>query len=78
MERTIAPGFAMLSDDDVQTKTGRDWPSWFEEIDGWDGPYFDHTELVFWLTEEFGLSNWWASAVAERYEVARGLRRKSA
>ena len=75
---TIDSGFEALTDEDVVAKTHRDWAAWFEEIDGVNEPGLDHSERVSWLVEEHSLSNWWATAIAQRYEVARGLRNRSA
>lgn len=72
MQQAVVPGHSAVSDADVTKKTGRSWDRWFVTIDSWLEPGHLHQDVVFHLAEEYGLSHWWAEAIATRYDAARG------
>ncbi len=74
MQQAVVPGYSAVSDADVTKKTGRSWERWYATIDRWIEPGHLHYDVVFYLAEEFGLSHFWAEAIATRYDHARGRR----
>ena len=47
---------------------------WFTLLDDWGAPSRPYREIADWLTNEQGLSAWWAQKIIVEYEQARGLR----
>ncbi len=62
------------SDSSAVRATGRDYASWFELIDDWDGTNHSHTEIARWLVTEHGVDGWWSQSITVGYERARGMR----
>lgn len=63
-----------ISDERILEKTGRRSAEWYALLDAWDGPSKGHTAMARYLSEEHGVSGWWAQTVTNRYEWERGLR----
>lgn len=63
-----------ISDEAVRERTGRDRREWFAVLDGWGAPGRTHGDIVAWLIEEHGISNWWAQSMTVEYERAHGMR----
>lgn len=54
--------------------TGRDLREWFHRLES--GPAFSRCqERAYWLADEHGLTDGYASAIVHEYEVQRRLRR---
>jgi len=68
--------FQKISDEAVQSKTGKIWRNWFSILDKLDVKEQGHTKAAKYLRDKHKLSAWWAQAVTIRYEWERGLRRK--
>ena len=47
---------------------------WFAELDAWGAAGRPYREIAGWLSNERGLSAWWAQKLVVEYEQARGLR----
>jgi hypothetical protein len=64
------------SDETIRRRTGRGWEEWFDLLDDWGAPDRSHREIARWLAEQQGIDPlaWNAQAVANSYELARGLR----
>jgi uncharacterized protein YndB with AHSA1/START domain len=64
------------SDEEIRRRTGRGWEEWFDLLDQWGAPERSHREIARWLAEEQGIEPlaWNAQAIANSYELARGLR----
>lgn len=54
--------------------TGRDRAEWFTLLDERGAAGRPYREIADWLTEEHGLSTWWAQKLIVEYEQARGVR----
>lgn len=65
---------AGIGSDAVEDATGHDWDHWLAELDGRDGEESTHRELVAALADLGVESGWWRQAIANGYEVERGLR----
>jgi hypothetical protein len=68
---------ASRSSDALRSESGRDYPEWFELLDGWGAPGRPFREIAEWLTGQ-GMSAWWAQKVIVEYEQARGVRKPGA
>lgn len=55
-----------------QPPSDRDY--WFAELDTWGAAGRPYREIALWLTDERGLSAWWAQKLIVEYEQARGIR----
>jgi uncharacterized protein YndB with AHSA1/START domain len=64
------------SDEEIRRRTGRGWEEWFDLLDEWGAPERSHREIARWLAEQQDIDPlaWNAQAVANSYELARGLR----
>ncbi|RKQ95985.1 hypothetical protein [Maricaulis maris] len=62
-----------ISDAAVKAATGRNWPEWRAELDGWAGE-MDHRALARTLRDKHGLSFWWAQMVSGTWEMLTGRR----
>jgi hypothetical protein len=58
----------------LRRSTGRDRGEWFALLDDWGAAGHAYREIADWLTDEHGVSNWWAQKLIVEYEQARGLR----
>ena len=63
----------------MPSETNRPTPAedrgyWFTLLDDWGAPGRPYREIADWLTNEQGLSAWWAQKIIVEYEQARGLR----
>ena len=65
-----------MSDEAVESKTGKNWSRWFKHLDAAGGKKMTHQEIVAHLSEKHGVRPWWTQMVAVTYEQARGLRDK--
>ena len=70
-KRTGPRGF---SEETVVAKTGRSTEEWNTLLDAWGAALKGHTQTAKYLRDGLGVSPWWAQAVTNRYEHARGLR----
>ena len=67
---------AKISDEAVETRTGKSWAQWFRILDRWGAAKKGHKAAAAWLHDERDLPPWWAQMVTVRYERERGLREK--
>ena len=65
-----------MSDEAVESKTGKNWNHWFKHLDTAGAKKMSHQEIVAHLSEKHGVRPWWTQMVAVTYEQARGLRDK--
>ena len=63
-----------VSDDAVQSKTGRGWNEWCDLIEAWPGRQDGHTAIASYLRDDLGVDPWWAQTVTVGYERITGLR----
>jgi uncharacterized protein YndB with AHSA1/START domain len=63
-----------MSDEAVESKTGKTWSRWFKHLDAAGGKKMTHQEITAHLSEQHGVRPWWTQMVAVTYEQARGLR----
>jgi uncharacterized protein YndB with AHSA1/START domain len=65
-----------MSDEAVESKTGKNWNRWFKHLDAAGAKKMSHQEIVGHLVEKHGVRPWWQQMIAVTYEQARGLREK--
>ncbi|MFS8086357.1 MAG: SRPBCC family protein [Acidobacteriota bacterium] len=65
-----------MSDEAVESKTGKNWSRWFKHLDAAGAKKMSHQEIVAHLSEKHGVRPWWTQMVTVTYEQARGLRDK--
>lgn len=65
-----------MSDEAVESKTGKTWGRWFKHLDAAGAKKMSHQEIVAHLVERHSVGPWWQQMVAVTYEQARGLRDK--
>lgn len=65
-----------MSDEAVQTKTGKNWSQWFAILDKAGAQDMSHQEIVKLLNSKHDVGPWWQQMVTVTYEQARGLRQK--
>jgi uncharacterized protein YndB with AHSA1/START domain len=70
---TIKP---RMSDEAVESKTGKNWSRWFKHLDAAGGKKMTHQEIAAYLSDKHGVRPWWTQMIAVTYEQARGLRDK--
>lgn len=58
----------------VIENTGRGRDEWMKLLDEWGATSKKHPEIVKWLTNEHGVSGWWAQSLTVSYEQERGMR----
>ncbi len=58
----------------VKRATGRERVEWFRVLDEWGAVGRPYREISDWLTDEHGLSRWWAQKLIVEYEQERGVR----
>ena len=63
-----------MSDEAVESKTGKNWSRWFKHLDAAGGKKMTHQEIVAHLRDKHDVRSWWQQMVAVTYEQARGLR----
>ncbi len=63
-----------MSDEAVESKTGKTWSRWFKHLDAAGGKKMTHQEIVAHLRDKHDVRSWWQQMVAVTYEQARGLR----
>ena len=64
---------AGMSDDVVQTKTGRNWAEWVRVLDAAHAAQKPHREIAQYVSS-LGTPDWWTQMVTVGYERIRGLR----
>ena len=62
-----------MSDEAVESKTGKTWSRWFKHLDAAGAKKMTHQEIAAHLSEKHGVPPWWTQMVAVTYEQARGL-----
>ena len=65
-----------MSDEAVESKTGKNWSRWFKHLDAAGGKKMTHQEIVAHLHDKHEVRPWWTQMIAVTYEQARGLREK--
>ena len=65
-----------MSDEAVESKTGKTWSRWFKHLDAAGATKMSHQEIVAHLVDKHGIRPWWQQMIAVTYEQARGLRDK--
>ena len=65
-----------MSDDAVESKTGKTWSRWFKHLDAAGAKKMTHQEIAAHLSDKHGVRPWWTQMIAVTYEQARGLRDK--
>src|SRR5947208_12337722 len=63
-----------MSDEAVESKTGKTWSRWFKHHDAAGGKKMTHQEIAAHLRDKHDVRPWWTQMVAVTYEQARGLR----
>jgi uncharacterized protein YndB with AHSA1/START domain len=63
-----------MSDEAVESKTGKNWSRWFKHLDAAGAKKMTHQEIVAHLRDKHDVRSWWQQMVAVTYEQARGLR----
>lgn len=76
MAATKAEQSPRMSDEAVESKTGKTWSRWFKHLDAAGAKKMSHQEIVAHLVEKHGVRPWWQQMIAVTYEQARGLRDK--
>jgi hypothetical protein len=72
----LARATELASDEKVIEATGRSWEAWLSLLDRWGARSRKHGETVSFLVAEHGVSGWYAQAITNGYERARGIRLK--
>lgn len=65
-----------MSDEAVESKTGKNWSRWFKHLDAAGAKKMTHQEIAAHLSDKHGVRPWWTQMIAVTYEQARGLRDK--
>jgi len=63
----LSPEFRRLSDDSVRRRTGKSGAEWTAILKEWGATGKGREASTRHLVDEYGLSPWWARAVATRY-----------
>ncbi|HYX31298.1 MAG TPA: SRPBCC domain-containing protein [Pyrinomonadaceae bacterium] len=63
-----------MSNDAVESKTGKNWSRWFKHLDAAGARKMTHQEIVAHLRDKHDVRSWWQQMIAVTYEQARGLR----
>src|ERR1044072_9414216 len=63
-----------MSDEAVESKTGKTWSRWFKHLDAAGAKKMTHQEIVAHLVDKHDVRPWWQQMVAVTYAQARGLR----
>jgi uncharacterized protein YndB with AHSA1/START domain len=64
---------AGMSDETVETKTGRNWEAWVRLLDAANAAEKPHGEIAAYVSS-LGTPSWWTQTVTVGYERIRGLR----
>jgi hypothetical protein len=72
----LASAKELASDEKLTQATGRDWAAWLSVLDQWGARDRSHRETADFLIGEHGVPGWYAQAITNGYERARGLRVK--
>jgi uncharacterized protein YndB with AHSA1/START domain len=72
----LASAIELASDERLSEVTGRGWLGWLAILDRWGASVRKHRETVDFLIADHAVPGWWAQAIANGYERARGMRRK--
>ena len=64
----------MAKPETVKKATGRTQGEWYSLLDRWGAPGRPYKELSSFLTDEHGVSRWWAQKLIVEYEQDRGIR----
>jgi uncharacterized protein YndB with AHSA1/START domain len=65
-----------ISDEAVETRTGKSWAQWLRILDRWGAAKKGHKATAKWLHETHEVSSWWAQTITVRHEQERGRREK--
>jgi uncharacterized protein YndB with AHSA1/START domain len=65
-----------MSDEAVESKTGKTWSRWFKHLDAAGAKKMTHQEIAAHLSDKHGVRPWWTQMITVTYEQARGLRDK--
>lgn len=65
-----------MSDEAVESKTGKNWSRWFKHLDAAGAKKMTHQEIAAHLSDKHGVRPWWTQMVTVTYEQARRLREK--
>ncbi|MFN2577734.1 MAG: hypothetical protein ABR607_08590 [Pyrinomonadaceae bacterium] len=71
MANTFKP---RMSDEAVETKTGKNWSRWFKHLDAAGAKKMTHQEIAAHLSDKHDVRPWWTQMITVTYEQARGLR----
>lgn len=63
-----------MSDEAVESKTGKTWSRWFKHLDAAGAKKMTHQEIAAHLSDKHDVRPWWTQMIAVTYEQARGLR----
>ena len=63
-----------MSEEAVESKTGKTWSRWFKHLDAAGAKKMTHQEITAHLSEKHDVRPWWTQMIAVTYEQARGLR----
>ena len=63
-----------MSDEAVESKTGKNWSRWFKHLDAAGAKKMSHQEIAAHLSDKHDVRPWWTQMIAVTYEQARGLR----
>lgn len=74
--RELPRGPLAIPDEVIELETGRNTEAWCILLDASGARGFTHTQLLEHLEQIYGLEPRWASIIAVRYEVARGIERE--
>ncbi len=72
----LASARELASDERLTGATGRDWQAWLAILDGWGARDRTHGETAAFLAREHAVPGWYAQAITNGYERARGMRVK--
>lgn len=67
---------AGVSNEAVESKTGKSWDAWFALLDRAGATEWPHKQIAAYLHEDHDCPSWWSQTVTVGYEQARGLRTK--
>ncbi len=65
---------AVMTDDAIKSRTGKDWTQWFKALDKAGAAKLDHKAIARLAREDMGAGPWYGQMIAVSYERARGIR----